>query len=106
MIVNSNHHINRRGRTVGAWRIRSKRTMRSTSTPVVYKVQLGEAHMGQYAIEVEREFANSFRIPGATIVESRPIEENNTVGFIVESKKDLRSSSVLNIPGVCGVEPL
>jgi hypothetical protein len=63
-------------------------------------------HMGQYAIEVEKEFADSFKIPDATIIESQPIEENDTVGFIVESKKDLRSSSVLDMPGVRGVEPL
>jgi len=63
--------------------------------------------MGKYALEVEKEFANLFSVPGATIVESQPIEESDTVVFIVESKRDLRlCSRTINLPGVCSIEPL
>jgi hypothetical protein len=62
--------------------------------------------MAKYAIEVEKEYVQSFDIPGVTIVERAEIQENGTVGFIVISKRDLRGSKVLNLPGVCGVEPL
>jgi hypothetical protein len=62
--------------------------------------------MGQYAIEVEKKHAQSFNIPGATILERAEIEESGTIGFIVRSRTDLRRSEVLNMPGVRGVEPL
>jgi hypothetical protein len=66
----------------------------------------GDQTMGQYAIEVDKEHAHAFKIPGATILERAEVEENGTVGFIVRSRSDLRRSEVLNMPGVRGVEPL
>ena len=63
--------------------------------------------MGQYAIEVEKKHAESFDdLTGDTILERAEIEENGTVGFIVSSRKDLRSSAVFDMPGVCSIEPL
>jgi hypothetical protein len=66
----------------------------------------GSQRMGQYAIEVEKEHAQSFDIPGATILERADVEENGTVGFIVKSKTDLRWRKVLDMPGVRSIEPL
>jgi hypothetical protein len=59
--------------------------------------------MGKYAIEVEKKHAESFNIPGATILERAEIEENGTIGFIVRSRKDLRW---VDVTGVLSVEPL
>jgi hypothetical protein len=61
--------------------------------------------MHRYAVEVEASRAREFSIPGARIVERKEIEENGTVGFIVESQQELDLISGGD-SGVIGVEPL
>lgn len=62
--------------------------------------------MGKYAIEVDKAHAQAFSIPGATILERGENEEDDTVVFFVCSKGDLRSSGVMDLPGVRAIEPL
>ncbi len=60
--------------------------------------------MGKYAVEVEASKAKDFKIPGARIIEQKEIEENGTVGFIVESEKDIKL--VGGQDGIVAIEPL
>jgi hypothetical protein len=62
--------------------------------------------MGEYAIEVDKAHAETFSIPGATILERGENEDDDTVVFFVRSKGDLRWSGVIDLPGVRAIEPL
>jgi hypothetical protein len=62
--------------------------------------------LSQFAIEVEKQHASSFSPPRARILESRDVEENGTVGFIVEFDDEDLPDEIVSSPGFVRAEPL